>query len=75
MRVKELKQLLEEVDENLEVIIFDGEGFLPINEKETGESTFSGACDENGDLIPYGYDKEFDYTAFVVGTSIMGNNE
>jgi|688.fasta_scaffold533196_3 hypothetical protein len=55
MKVRDLKKLLENVDENLDVICFadEGEGFYPSVEF-SGDSVFTGSCDENGNPIDDG---------------------
>lgn len=67
MTVKQLKEILSEVDENLKVLILDNKYTIhTIDEINTGEVTFSGACDKKGNLIPDGNDKKYDVKSFIV---------
>ena len=50
MKVKQLKELLSKVDENITVVIYDGDNELK-NIKDASKSIFSGACDEEGNLL------------------------
>ena len=45
MKVKQLKELLSKVDENLNVVIYDGDNELKYI-KDASKSIFVGACDE-----------------------------
>lgn len=55
MKVRDLRKLLEGVDENLDVMCFSesGEGFMPSIDF-SGYSVFSGMCDENGNPVDDG---------------------
>ena len=67
MKVKQLKNLLSGVDENLEVLVFDNEHTLyNIDETNTGEIIFSGACDKQGNLLPNGNDEKYDVKCFMI---------
>lgn len=67
MTVKQLKETLNEVDENLEVLVYDNEDTLHnIDELNVGEVTFSGACDEQGNLIPDGNNEKYDVKSFTI---------
>lgn len=68
MKVKELKELLNEADENLEVVIFDSQedNNFVIDEESSGEVTFSGGCDSEGDLLPDGNDEKYDVKVFLI---------
>lgn len=67
MTVKQLKEILNEVDENLEVLVYDKEDILHnIDELNVGEVTFQGACDEQGNLIPDSNDKKYDVKSFMI---------
>ena len=37
-----------------------------IDESETGEITFGGACDKNGNLLPDGEDEKYNITVFGI---------
>ena len=65
MTVKQLKELLSKVDENLNVVIYDGDNELK-NIKDAGKSTFTGACDEDGNLITNGDNPEYNIDMFVI---------
>ncbi len=67
MKVKQLRKLLKGVDKNLEVLVMD-EHFnnFEINTLITGEVTFSGACDEVGNLLPDGNDEKYDVNSFLI---------
>ena len=67
MKVKELKEILNQVDENLEVVLFDSqENNFVIDKESTGEVTFSGGCDSEGNLFPDGNDEKYDVTVFMI---------
>lgn len=67
MKVKKLKELLEQVDENLEIVVYDDEDIVhTINSEDSGEVTFSGACDEEGNLLPDGNDEKYDVKCFMI---------
>ena len=65
MKVKQLKELLNEVDENITVVIYDGDNELK-NIKDASKSTFSGACDEEGNLLTNGDNPEYNIDMFVI---------
>lgn len=65
MKVKQLKELLNEVDENMTIAIFNGENELK-NIKDASKSTFTGACDEEGNLITNGDNPEYNIDMFVI---------
>lgn len=65
MKVKKLKELLNEVDENMTIVIFNGDNELK-NIKDASKSTFTGACDEEGNLIPNGNNPEYNIDMFVI---------
>ena len=65
MTVKQLKELLNEVDENITVVIFNGDNELK-NIKDASKSIFSGACDEEGNLLTNGDNPEYDIDMFVI---------
>lgn len=65
MTVKKLKELLDEVDENMTIVIFNGENELK-NIKDASKSTFTGACDEEGNLITNGDNPEYNIDMFVI---------
>lgn len=67
MTVRQLKEILNKVDENLEVLVYDNEDTLHnIDELNVGEVTFSGACDEQGNLIPDGNNEKYDVKSFTI---------
>lgn len=67
MKVKDLKEFLQEVDENLEVIAQDKDfNSFVIDDKYTGEVTFKGACNESGELLPDGNDEKYDVKMFLI---------
>ena len=68
MKVKQLKTLLEGVDEELDVVVMnlDNPNALVISYEDTGEITFTGACDEDGNLLPDGNDERYDVKLFVI---------
>ena len=67
MTVKQLKETLNEVDENITVFVCDkNHEILEVDELNVGEVTFSEACDEQGDLIPDGMDKKYDVKSFMI---------
>lgn len=52
MKVKELNELLKGMDENMEVLVIDSNNNLHYTAcSESGESLFTGACNEDGDLL------------------------
>ena len=65
MKVKQLKELLNEVDENITVVIFNGDNELK-NIKDVSKSIFAGACDEEGNLLTNGDNPEYDIDMFVI---------
>ena len=65
MKVKQLKELLSKVDENLNVVIFNGDNELK-NIKDASKSTFAGACDEEGNLLTNGDNPEYNIDMFVI---------
>ena len=67
MKVKELKELLNEVDENIEIILCDDMyKDFQIDEHNVGEVTYQGACDEEGNLLPDGMGENYDVKAFMI---------
>ncbi len=67
MKIRELRELLNQVDENLEVVLFDSqENNFIIDKESTGEATFSGRCDSEGNLLPDGNDGRYDVTVFMI---------
>lgn len=64
MKVKKLKDLLSEVDENVTVVIFNGDNELK-NIKDASKSIFVGACDEEGNLLTNGDNPEYNIDMFV----------
>lgn len=67
MKVKQLKELLEQVDEDLEIVVYDDEDIAhTINLEDSGEVIFSGACDEEGNLLPNGNDEKHDVKCFMI---------
>lgn len=65
MTVKQLKELLNEVDENITVVIFNGDNELK-NIKDASKSIFVGACDEEGNLLTNGDNPEYNIDMFVI---------
>ena len=65
MKVKKLKDLLNEVDENITVVIFNGDNELK-NIKDASKSIFVGACDEGGNLLTNGDNPEYNIDMFVI---------
>ena len=65
MKVKKLKDLLNEVDENITVVIFNGDNELK-NIKDASKSIFAGACDEEGNLLTNGDSPEYNIDMFVI---------
>ena len=65
MTVKKLKELLDEVDENMTIVIFNGDNELK-SIKYASKSTFTGACDEEGNLITNGDSPEYNIDMFVI---------
>ena len=65
MKVKKLKDLLNEVDENITVVIFNGDNKLK-NIKDASKSIFVGACDEEGNLLTNGDNPEYNIDMFVI---------
>ena len=65
MTVKQLKELLNEVDENITVVIFNGDNELK-NIKDANKSIFVGACDEEGNLLTNGDNPEYNIDMFVI---------
>ena len=65
MTVKQLKELLNEVDENVTVVIFNGDNELK-NIKDASKSIFVGACDEEGNLLTNGDNPEYNIDMFVI---------
>ena len=67
MIVKQLKEILNEVDENITVFVCDKNyEILEVDELNVGEVTFSGACDEHGNLIPDAVDIKYDVKYFMI---------
>ena len=66
MKVKELKNLLENADETLEVLVLNSDNVLQITTYfDSGESTFTGACDKNGELLDNN-DEKGDIKTFII---------
>ena len=65
MTVKQLKEILSKVDENLNVVIYDGDNELK-SIKDVGKTVFAGACDEEGNLLTNGDDPEYNIDMFVI---------
>ena len=65
MTVKQLKELLSKVDENITVVIFNGDNELK-NIKDANKSIFAGACDEEGNLLINGDNPEYNIDMFVI---------
>ena len=65
MKVKQLKELLNEVDENITVVIFNGDNELKYI-KDASKSIFLGACDEEGNLLTNGDNPEYNIDMFVI---------
>ena len=65
MTVKQLKELLSKVDENITVVIFNGDNELK-NIKDASKSIFAGACDEEGNLLTNGDIPEYNIDMFVI---------
>ena len=65
MKVKQLKELLNEVDENITVVIFNGDNELKYI-KDASKSIFAGACDEEGNLLTNGDNPEYNIDMFVI---------
>ena len=65
MKVKKLKDLLNEVDENVTVVIFNGDNELKTI-KDASKSVFVGACDEEGNLLTNGDNPEYNIDMFVI---------
>lgn len=52
MKVKDLKELLNGVDDNMDVLVCaNGESFEMVNEDESGIVTFGEPCNEDGSPI------------------------
>ena len=68
MKVKELKEMLNQADDNLEVVIFDSQedNNFVIDKESSGEVTFSGVCDSEGNLLTDGDDEKYDVTVFLI---------
>ena len=67
MTVKQLKEILNGVDENILVFVCNKNYEISeIDELNVGEVTFSGACDEQGNVIPDGNDKKYDVKSFMI---------
>lgn len=67
MKVKDLKELLNGVDESMEVLILDNNyASLDIDYDNIGGATFSGACDEEGTLMPDGNDEKYNVDCFII---------
>ena len=68
MKVKELKKLLENADETLEVLVLNPDNILQITTYlDSGESTFTGICDKNGELLDNNDEIE-DIKTFIIAT-------
>ena len=65
MKVKQLKELLSKVDENITVVIFNGDNELK-SIKDASKSIFAGACDEEGNLLTNGDSPEYNIDMFVI---------
>ena len=65
MKVKKLKDLLNEVDENITVVIFNRDNELK-NIKDASKSIFAGACDEEGNLLTNADNPEYNIDMFVI---------
>ena len=65
MTVKQLKELLSKVDENITVVIFNGDNELK-NIKDANKSIFVGACDKEGNLLTNGDNPEYNIDMFVI---------
>ena len=65
MTVKQLKELLSKVDENITVVIYDGDNELK-NIKDASKSIFVGECDEEGNLLTNGDNPEYNIDMFVI---------
>ena len=65
MTVKQLKELLSKVDENITVVIFNGDNELK-NIKDANKSIFVGACDKEGNLLINGDNPEYNIDMFVI---------
>ena len=67
MTVKQLKEILNEVDENITVFVCDkNHEILEVDELNVGKVIFSGACDEQGNLIPDGNNEKYDVKSFMI---------
>jgi hypothetical protein len=51
MTVKDLKQLLTDADDSLEVMVYTGEAFDFVNTELSGVSLFGEPCDEHGNPV------------------------
>ena len=72
MKVKDLKNLLDQVDGELNIIIQNEKlDFYNLEQENSGEVTFQGACDKDGNLLPDGNDEKYDVKMFVL--SIVSN--
>ena len=60
-----VKQLLSKVDENITVVIFNGDNELKYI-KDASKSIFVGACDEEGNLLTNGDNPEYNIDMFVI---------
>ena len=68
MKVKELKKLLENADETLEVLVLNPDNILQITTYlDSGEATFTGICDKNGELLDNNDEIE-DIKTFIIAT-------
>ena len=65
MTVKQLIEYLSKVDENITVVIFNGDNELK-NIKDASKSIFAGACDEEGNLLTNGDSPEYNIDMFVI---------
>ena len=65
MKEKQLKELFSKVDENITVVIFNGDNELK-NIKDASKSIFAGACDEEGNLLTNGDNPEYNIDMFVI---------
>lgn len=70
MTVKDLKNLLDGVDESLHVLMCcNGETFHSVNDKDSGIITFGEPCDKDGNPISEEFPDAKDITVFgLIGT-------
>jgi hypothetical protein len=78
MKVKNLKELLNNIPENmtqeqfdeLNVLVSTGDVFIIPDEKESGVISFTGTCDEHGNELP-----EDQHTPEITAFAIIGGIE